>query len=289
MARTRVIGGILTVVVNVAGCGDSAVPVAQPSSTARASSVVVSPSAGPSAAAATAAWVRPEAKAVIKTTDLELAATAVRAASVAFRVEAADGSVAGCRSTKPAKNVWSCTIDLLDKGIVPGALTASFDVEDRAGLTLVDLAPERAISYRVAPPMPATKYTVLPDLAFDAHGDTGIAAEIDKVTWTSPAGYATEFRLYGVIGCLNESARTDGDPCVVERMSLPAKSLELIKKVGGGTRSITLTNRYTASESCGVTFWCGTYGALVLSAYNDYGHSRFAIVAAQDVCWMCGP
>lgn len=34
-------------------------------------------------------------------------------------------------------------------------------------------------------------------------------------------------------------------------------------------------------------FWCEAYGSLVLGAYNEFGHSRFAIVATQNVCWQC--
>jgi len=224
----------------------------------------------------------------VKTTKVELAAKAPEAASVAFTVEASDGSRAGCRSTKATDDVWSCTIDLLDGGIAPGELTASFEVDDRAGRTLHDLAPARPISYRVAPPRPTTTFKVLP---FEDPGeDTGMGTERDKITWTSPAGYATEFRLYGVVGCLQSSRANDGKPCLVEGMSLPAGSLELIKKARGDARSMTLETEYTASDACGLMFWCGDYGALVMSAYNAHGHSRFAIVASMDVCWACfGP
>jgi len=247
-------------------------------------------SAGPSSPALTASWIRPKAKATVKTTKLELAAKVIGAVSVHFRAEAADGSFAGCRSTKPTKDVWSCTIDLLAKGFAPGALTVSFEVQDPAGLTLRMLAPTRLVNYHVPPPKPITKFTVLPEPPPDEDTDTGIGTEVDKITWTSPPGYATEFRLYGVQGCLNASKAHDGDPCLVQNMSLPAKSLEFIKKVRGSARSMTLTNTYTASDSCGVMFWCGDYGSLVMSAYNDYGHSTFAIVATQEVCWNCiGP
>ncbi|MEO5939839.1 MAG: hypothetical protein ABIZ72_02870 [Candidatus Limnocylindrales bacterium] len=290
-ARTTFIGGIVAIVVVATGCDGSSTPTIRPSqfapSPASASATVVAPSASSAGAAMSAAWIGPKAKAVIKTTSLELAAKAVGIASVAFKIEAADGSFAGCRSTKPANGIWTCTIDLLDKGIVPGALIASFDVTDLASNTIHALAPERALSYQVAPPRPTTTFTAS---AGPGDGDTGGGTEIDKITWTSPPGYATEFRLYGLIGCLNQSPQTDGKPCLVAGMSLPAGGLELIRKAGGQSRSMTLTTQYTADDSCGLAFWCGTYGALVLSAYNAYGHSKFAIVASQTVCWECfGP
>jgi len=227
---------------------------------------------------------------VIKKTDLELAAKAVAVRSIEFRVEAADGSFAGCRTSQPADGVWSCTVDLLAKGIAPSDLTVSLDVEDLSGAIIHDLVPDRKVGYHVPPPKPVTTFTVLPDRPSDADADTGMGIERDKIAWTSPDGYATEFRLYGVIGCPNASPETDGAACLVEHTSLPSGSLDLIKKAGSRSRSMTLETTFTPDASCGVMFWCGTYGALVLSAYNAYGHSKFAIVATENVCWECaGP
>ena len=214
--------------------GSTAPGIADPGSPA------ASPSAWPTLTPLSASWVKPAADAKIKDYKLELTASTVGVASeVTFKV-AWSGSFAGCSAKKPSSaGTWSCTVDLLKAGVPPGKLKASFDVLDASGKASANLAPTRTITYAAVPPKPVTTYKVVSQ-KWSSSGSSSV--EIDKLTWTEPAGYATQFRLYGVKGCPNSSPKTNGQPCLVEHTKLPAKSLELIKTVSGSTRSITLTH-----------------------------------------------
>src|SRR5215208_6050769 len=91
MITRRAALAILIGIALAAGCGPSTGVVERPS-VAAPPSVASAPSTAPSSAPASASWVRPKAKAIVKTMKVELAAKAAEAASVAFTVEARDGS-----------------------------------------------------------------------------------------------------------------------------------------------------------------------------------------------------
>jgi len=283
-----------------AGCGSSSTPSASrptdpgpagsPSATrADGGSPSAPPSAWPTVTPLSASWVKPAKDVKIKDYRIDLtAATIGLATEVTFKVAWSGGSFAGCTAKKPtAPDTWSCTVDLLKSGVPPGKLTASFDVLDRSGKTSTNLAPSRTITYAVVPPKPVSTYKVVSQKYSTTKPSM---VEVDKVTWTEPAGYATQFRLYGVKGCPNYAAKTNGKPCLVENMKLAAKDLELIKTVNGAARSITLTHTMEG-EMCGDSIWCGaphgSFGALVLRADNAYGQSVFTIVLSSDVCYDC--
>lgn len=232
-----------------------------------------------------ASWIKPAADATVKAYELAVAAKTAGGSptQVAFKVEWSGGSFAGCSATNPTSDgTWTCTADLLRLGVPPGALNLSFDVVDATGRITTDLAPDRSITYAVVPPRPVTTYKVVSSKA----NSDGSVVEVDKITWTEPDDYATEFRLYGVIGCPNESEATDGQPCLVEHTALAAKDLKLIKSVDGKTRSIVLTNTIPP-DACGPSLWCSQFDALVLGAYNDFGQSIFAIPVSTTVCFGC--
>ena len=292
---TRKLTALASVILLIAGCGASATssasrPIDQGSASSPALGVAgpgspaASPSAWPTLTPLSASWVKPTADAKITDYKLELTASTVGVASeVTFKV-AWSGSFAGCSAKKPsASGTWSCTVDLLKAGVPPGKLNASFDVLDASGKASTNLAPTRTITYAAVPPKPVTTWKVVSQ-KWNSSGSSYV--EVDKVTWVAPAGYATQFRLYGVKGCLNYSAKTNGQPCLVEHMKLPAKSLELIKTASGSTRSMTLKHTIDG-EMCGGTIWCGPFDSLVLRADNAYGQSVFAIVLSEDVCYQC--
>jgi hypothetical protein len=293
------LAALATVILLIAGCGASATsstsrPADQGSAGSPSAGLVgpgspaASPSAWPTLTPLSASWVKPAADAKITGYGLELTASTVGVASeVTFKV-AWSGSFAGCSAKKrSAAGTWSCTVDLLKAGVPPGKLNASFDVLDAAGKASTNLAPTRTITYAAVPLKPVTTYKMV---SAKAAKDGLSTVQTDKITWTEPAGYASEFRLYGVKGCPNASSKTDGQPCLVEHTSLPKGSLELVKKMSGSTRSVTLTHTIPEGE-CGGTIWCGAthgdFGALVLAAYNAYGQSTFAIVLSTDVCYEC--
>ena len=241
-------------------------------------SSAASPSAWPTITPLSASWVKPAADAKVTDSELELTALTVGMASgVTFKV-AWSGSFAGCSTKKPSTSgTWSCTVDLLKAGVPPGQLNASFDVLDASGKASTNLAPTRTITYAGGPRRSRSPPGRSSREKDASNGSSYV--ETDKLTWTEPAGYASEFRLYGVKGCPNASSKTDGQPCLIEHMSLPKGSLELVKKMSGTTRSVTLTHTIPEGE-CGGTIWCGAthggFGALVLAATTPTAspHSR---------------
>jgi hypothetical protein len=270
----------------LAACGSTASP-SVPASAAPASpsaTATASPSAVPSAPAATASWAKPANQATIKDYSVDLAAKASGpgVTGVAFTVKWKGGSGAACTSTaRGADGTWSCTANLLKLHVLPGPISFSIDLVGSAGTPKVA---SRSAVFAVVPPKPNTTFTSVSK----TENPDGSETDVDSITWTEPDGFATEFRLYGVKSCLNASAKTDGQPCLVKGMALPTGSLGLIQKFDAATRSVTLTHHITGGE-CGNTVWCTTpdYYAVVLGAYNAYGHSVFAIVTSSKVCYGC--
>ena len=69
----------------------------------------------------------------------------------------------------------------------------------------------------------------------------GMTRVTSRVTWTSPAGVATDFTVFGVTECLRYAKRYDNKPCVVKGMRIPKDALELIAKVPGSARSVDIS------------------------------------------------
>ncbi len=105
--------------------------------------------------------------------------------------------------------------------------------------------------------------------------------EVYRATWDEPAGTATKFTIYGVTECLRESAKNDDTPCVVEGMHIPASKLEVLATATGDARSMNVTwTRY--DEEGPDPYW-----AILLSASNQYGESKSAILTSGQVCFGC--
>jgi hypothetical protein len=118
------------------------------------------------------------------------------------------------------------------------------------------------------------------DLINETPHDEGTTTLEYRITWSSPAGVATSFRLYGVTSCLREGKKYDGKPCVVRGMKIPSDALELIKTVPGDKRTTTVT--WDVGEIGG-----GPYAAVLIRATNAAGNSIFAIVQSENVCYQC--
>jgi hypothetical protein len=128
------------------------------------------------------------------------------------------------------------------------------------------------------PPKPAdTTWTLLKQVPVKS---TGRILETYRVTWTAPDGVADEFIVYGVEGCLRESKKNDGKPCVVKGMPIPRDRLVKLATAGGDARETQVT--YEIGEA-----GPGPYGAILIRAANKAGKSIFTIVHSDDVCWAC--
>jgi hypothetical protein len=108
----------------------------------------------------------------------------------------------------------------------------------------------------------------------------GMTRVTSRVTWTSPAGVATDFTVFGVTECLRYAKRYDNKPCVVKGMRIPKDALELIAKVPGSARSVDIS--WKEGELGG-----GPYEAILVRASNDAGDSIFSIAWSNTVCWNC--
>ena len=150
-------------------------------------------------------------------------------------------------------------------------------------------APTAAPSGAVATPAPTPRATpgIPPKpgkVSFKEVGRTdlkgGATRVTNRVTWTSPAGVATNFSVYGVTECLRESKRNDGTPCVVKGMRIPKDALKLLATVPGSERSIDVSWKEGEAGP-------GPYAAILVRASNDAGDSIFSIAWSVTVCWGC--
>jgi hypothetical protein len=288
MSRNRAISILGLAAVALIGCDVTSPPASTPTHVSPSpAGAASSPSAPASAPPATAdvQWISPKAGARITsyTTTLSARVTHPELARVRFRIASGGRSRHACSATIDASGAWSCSVDLLKRSVAPGTIGVSIVALDGRGTTIKASAKPRAAVYAVVPPKPGeATFTVVSRKTHDDGGST----EVDRISWVAPTGYATEFRLYGVKACPNDSEEHDGEPCLVEGTRLNAGWLTLIKKVDGSSRSVLIRNE-VPPDACGPTLWCSPYFALVLGAFNAYGHSVYAIPISTTVCFGC--
>ena len=261
----------------------STAPVSSPSATAPAPT----PSPPPDPAIG---WVSPASDRIVHyDADLSVTTAAPDIRRVVFTVTWKNGSKTACTSAKPdAHGRWVCSANLLKVGVAPGSIDLSAQAFNTSEQAIKGASDVRSLTYAVAPPRPGS---VAMKVVSEDYADDDSFTGVTSFTWTSPKGYAKEFRLYGVIGCPNDSAKTEGEPCLVEHTPLDGSKMKLLKKVDGSARSIKLRT-VVAPGKCAEGFFCTPYRSLVLGAFNAYGHSVYAIVATQEnyECYECeGP
>jgi hypothetical protein len=293
--------GSLAIVAGIAfllvGCDASAPSPAssRPPSTAPSAAIAspASPAPTPTPAPPDPAvrWVSPATDRITDyTANLSVTTGAVNLRRVVFTITWKGGSKTACTSAKPdPAGRWGCTADLLKLGVRPGSIDVAARAFDTNERVIEGASDGRSLTYEVVPPRPGSAKRKVVSETWAA--DDSSYVEVDRFTWTSPTGYATEFRLYGVSGCPNESPQTNGEPCLVEHTHLDAGMMKLLKKVGGSARSMTLRSEVDTDTCEGPSgYYCSPYRSLVLGAFNAYGHSVYAIVASQEVCLDCyGP
>jgi hypothetical protein len=236
-------------------------------------------------------WTAPDLDAKLASSKVRLEAwvkpfaTDTTATGVTFRAAWDGGDATLCEGAIEPDGFWGCTADLLKVGVPPGPLSMTFDVSDSTGHVTPAAAGELTVTYAVVPPKPTG--TKLTEVSSTLNADQTASTLVEKLTWTAPAGYATEFRLYAVTYCPNDSPTAkDGTPCLSPGTPLKASKLRLVKKVDGAARSMTLTHSIPEGL-CEPFAWCDDTYALVLGAYNAYGQSVFTIVRSIDICKTC--
>jgi len=288
----------------------TAEPAGTPATSGAASSPVTAvgtplPTSGPTSTASTpgptpvgeiairGTWSSPAAGATFDTWTLNLAARPILTApstvvsEVTFNVAWKNGRTTACRAEHAGSTgAWACTADLVQLDVPPGPLALSFDIADASGIVTQGAGDDLGVTYEAVPPKPADpKLTTVSDSPSTGGNSSTL---VERVTWSLPAGYATKVRLYAVLFCPNDAPKAkDGTPCLTEHTSLPASKLKLVAEADGDANSLTIRHTVKAGL-CGPTLWCsGDVYALVLAAYNEYGHSVFTIVTSTNICHSC--
>ena len=96
------------------------------------------------------------------------------------------------------------------------------------------------------------------------------------MSWSAPAGYADEFRIYNTWACPRYAPGNVGTPCFVPGTPVDGSQLDLLQTAPGNARSAKV--RLPANSECGPLF-----GTILLRARNAIGGSAFAIVQAARV------
>jgi hypothetical protein len=263
----------------VAGCGGG--PVSE------ATVLDVTPTSAPTASATLpptpAAWIAPEADARVDATTVDLAATVTppsgsTIAGVEFLARWDGGGEAqACVAASSGEATWGCEADLLASGVPVGPITFELRATDAGGGPIGTTAGPRPVTYAVEPPKPADPTFAL--VRRTPHDDGTVTAEY-RITWTAPAGYATQFFAYGLGECLRYAKKYDEKPCVVRGMPIPRAKLKLIGTAPGDARELTVSWELGEIE-------VPPYAAVLLRATNDYGDSIFTIVHSENVCFQC--
>jgi hypothetical protein len=286
-SRSTQLAGLLLCAVALTACGSVASPSASGGAPSAAPAVAASagastgPPASPTPDSSTLSWASPKANASVKTYKVELSVTAGGSiATIAYSVMSAGRSTVACTaSATDAAGIWTCTADLLKLGVVPGKVSFSFDATDASGAVIKAPAGTRTVTYAVPPPAPSgAKYRLVKETV------TGPYSKLIeyRATWVEPTGYATKFRVYGLIPCLRYSKANNEKPCVVSGTTIPSGALKVIATLDGTKRSAVIS--WTEE---GELPGPGPYSAYLVRASNQYGSSTYTILWSAIVCWEC--
>ena len=179
-----------------------------------------------------------------------------------------------CKAPAPSDTGdWRCQADLLALGVPPGKVTFSFDVFGVGVPTVRSPDGPRRVTYAVPPPKPTdTRWRNLGGVVSRPNGQS---AEIYRLRWSAPIGYADAFLIYNTWECPRGSRKNAGKPCFVAGTPVDVSQLELLRRAPRDARSEKLS--MTTAE-------CGpAYGTILMRARNAFGASAFTIVDAALV------
>lgn len=288
MSRRR-LAIVLSIAIVATGCdqGNDA-----PRASAGQPTSSLAPAAPPTPSVApvepTIEWTSPTKNARIAAYEVDVAVHAIAPdlRRIEFAVSWNGGSAEACTAVGPDKaGVWSCHANLLRAGVPPGPVTFTVKAFDTGERVVAALKQSLQATFAVAPPRPGSVKVEFVSAVEDVD-EPGLIIEVQRIRWTAPEGYATEFRLYGVTACPNYGPGNDGEPCLLPGTPLEKNQMRLIETVDGSERSMTVSNGIP-DGLCGGGLWCSPYYALVLGAFNAYGNSVYAIPASADVCYEC--
>jgi hypothetical protein len=120
------------------------------------------------------------------------------------------------------------------------------------------------------------------------------------ITWDKVRSDGTDIEVYGVTGCLSLEERTGDGWCLVPGTALPPDSRKLIARVPASDRRVSWTGPawqdVIQRDTGGPTYQAigvdrhgdDIYFAIVVTASNEAGHSRFIIADAGRWCYDTG-
>jgi len=120
------------------------------------------------------------------------------------------------------------------------------------------------------------------------------------ITWKKIATEGTEIEVYGVTGCLSAGERAGDGSCLVVDTAVPPDARILITRAPASTGTISWTGpawRDVISADTGGPAYRtigvdrhgdDIYFAIVLTASNQVGHSKFVIADAGTWCYDTG-
>ncbi len=154
----------------------------------------------------------------------------------------------------------------------------------------------------LAPPPPPTDVKIERQGCYWGSDSTGVTGTCTTtITWKKAVTKGTEVRVYGVTDCLSLTERPGDGSCLVKRTSVPVAARKLIAKApaskgkiiweGPAWRNLMVQadpggprdQRYAVDRHGDETYF-----AIVVSAYNAAGHSRFIIADAGTWCYDTG-
>ena len=287
LSRSTQLAGLVLCGAVLAACGSASSPSASGGTASATLNVAASAGASagtpasPTPDATVASWASPKTNATVKTYRVKLSATATGSvARIDYVVISSGKPRAACVARRPdAADNWTCTADLLKLGVVPGKVTFSFDATDAAGAVTSPPDGTRTVTYAVPPPAPSgATYKLVRETM------TGPYSKLIeyRATWVEPAGYATKFRVFGMIPCPRYSDANNGQPCVVSGTKIPSGAVKVIATLDGTKRSTVISWR-EEGELPGP----GPYSAYLVRASNQYGSSTYTILWSATVCWQC--
>jgi hypothetical protein len=153
-----------------------------------------------------------------------------------------------------------------------------------------------------APPPPPTKVRVTRQGCSTGLFPDGVPPGTctTTVTWKKIATKGTEIKVYGVTGCLSATERAGDGSCLVRNTKVPASVRKLIARVPASDGTVSWTGpawldvidtdvggpRY---QAIGVDrHGDDIYFAIIVTASNEAGHSKFIIADAGTWCYDTG-
>jgi hypothetical protein len=202
----------------------------------------------------------------------------------------------GCGGAAPPSASISASSSTTPQAIVTPSVSHS--TSPRA--TATPLATPRPTT--VAPPALPKAVTITRHGCYTGPNPDGVPPGTctTTLTWKRVPTEGTEIEVYGVIGCLSRTERAGDGSCLVVGTAVPTSARKLIARVPASKGTVSWTGPAwldvidtdtggPRNQAIGVDrHGDDIYFAIVVSASNEAGHSKFVIADAGTWCYDTG-